>query len=113
MSAYQTITVAADGSATVTDARTVDACAAERLRYLRGWCEVQILEVAPEHTQRNAALGLLPEPERLELVAAIQALRARYHAAAAAVAAIVAANAADPGVVGRADACDAIDLVQL
>lgn len=94
-----------DGSVTIEDDRTVEGTRADHLERLRAACTASILSVAPEHTQRNAALGIVPsEP----IVEAISARRDLYHALQASIIAV----AWDGQEGTRAAACDAIEAIR-
>lgn len=69
-----------DGTVTVEDTRTPPAVYLEQLERLRAACTASILAVAPEHTQRNAALGIVPSGP---VVADIASRRDEYHQLAA------------------------------
>jgi len=92
-----------DGTVTVEDTRTPPAVYLEQLERLRAACTASILAVAPEHTQRNAALGIVAaEP----VVADITARRDQYHLLAASL------QAAFDGVGTDAERCDAMEAIQ-
>jgi hypothetical protein len=94
-----------DGSVTIEDTRTVEGTRAEHLDRIRTACTASILAVAPEHTQRNAALGIVPiEP----IVEAISARRDLYHTLQASILAVT----WDGQEATRTAACDAIEAVQ-
>jgi hypothetical protein len=92
-----------DGSVTVEDTRTVDLVYAQQLERLRTACTESILSVAPEHTQRNAALGIVPSAP---VVADITVRRDRFHSLASEL--FAAFNG--PGTVS--ERCDAMEEVQ-
>lgn len=67
-----------DGTVEDIDDRTVmDTLNASRARLMAA-CEASILEAAPEHAQRNAALNLLEQREAQEIRDAITMRRAHY-----------------------------------
>lgn len=75
-----------DGTVTIEDDRQPELTRSEQLNRLREACTASILQAAPEHTQRNAALGIVPMQP---VVDAISVRRNHYHALAAQLAAIV------------------------
>jgi hypothetical protein len=93
-----------DGAVRITDNRSVDACREFAIRHLRDRCTETILASAPEHKQRNAALGLLDTVEHAQIVQTIALNRARY----AALEAVVNGVQWDGFEATRASACDAI-----
>lgn len=67
-----------DGTVEHVDERTVEACRSFVIDRLRAACTASILAAAPEHRQRNAALGLLPREELDAITDAIQTRRAAF-----------------------------------
>lgn len=67
-----------DGTIEHIDARTVDACRAFAIEQLRKTCTASILAAAPEHKQRNAALGLLLHEKTALIADAIQVRRNEF-----------------------------------
>ena len=94
-----------DGSVTIEDDRQPELTRSEQLNRLREACTASILHAAPEHTQRNAALGIVPMQP---VVDAINVRRDHYHALAAQLAAIV----WDGQDITRTDVCDEMEAVQ-
>jgi hypothetical protein len=92
-----------DGTVTVEDTRTPPTVYLEQLERLRAACTASILAVAPEHTQRNAALGIVPAGP---VVADIASRRDEYHQLAASL------QAAFDGVGTDAERCDAMEAIQ-
>lgn len=93
-----------DGTVEHIDQRTVDACRAFATAQLRRACTASILAAAPEHKQRNAALGVLP---REDLDAITDAIRTRRDAFARLYAEIIAVDW-DGVEATRPAACDQI-----
>ena len=76
----------------------IDALEIARLKSrqkMRARAERAILSSAPEHEQRNAALGILPEAEAQAVRDAVSGARAAYHAEVAELDAILAADSTD------------------
>lgn len=63
------------GQTIVIDNRIFSRCVEKQLETIRGYAKQVILESAPEHKQRNAALGLLSEQETQYLKETIQNIR--------------------------------------
>ena len=95
------------GQTTVIDNRVFSQCVAKQLEYIRETAGEQILAVAPEHKQRNAALGLLTEEETQALKQHIQAIREHSNQKEALVNAVV----WDGQESSRSAACDAVQAV--
>lgn len=98
-----------DGSTTVLDQRTPTQSAAAVLRLMRERCEREILALAPDYRQRNAALGLLSQEETQFVKDAINGPRARLAAIEAQLAALV--DGWDELEATRAAVCDAIEAI--
>lgn len=64
-----------DGSTTIIDTRVFSECVTFQLNLVRERAKELILQVAPDHKQRNAALGLLSEQETNEIKQKIQETR--------------------------------------
>lgn len=93
-----------DGTVSIEDDRQPDATRSQQLERLREACTASILHAAPEHTQRNAALGIVPTQP---VVDAINVRRNHYHALAAQLAAIV----WDGEEATRTETCDAMEAI--
>jgi predicted transcriptional regulator len=88
-----------------TVAETLDACRAR----LMAACEASILEAAPEHTQRNAALGLLSDAEKAQVCSAISVRRQAFQALRQVIQSL--ADGWNGQEATRASVCDAIQAV--
>lgn len=88
-----------DGTVQITDQRTPAQSAAAQLDIFRQRAQAEILAAAPEHTQRNAALGILSVEEKEAIVAAVRYPRTRFHVLKQRLEAMVAAG----------ESCDAIE----
>lgn len=64
---------------------------------MRARAEIAILSAAPEHDQRNAALGILPAAEAQAIRDAVASARAKYHAEVAELEAILVGEGSDGG----------------
>ena len=73
----KTTTYREDGTVEIVDARTEMACLEQAISRILAGCEAEILDDAPEHSQRNAALGILDADDVARIVAAISTRRAR------------------------------------
>ena len=94
-----------DGTVTIEDDRQPELTRSEQFNRLRQACTESILSAAPEHTQRNAALGIVPMQP---VVDAISVRRDHYHALAAQLATIV----WDGAEATRTETCDSMEAVQ-
>lgn len=83
------VTVSASGSIEVVDNRKADNEAARLIAASKRKCAKDILAVAPDYKQRNAALGLYDETETAGVVAHITACRSAQNAAEAAIQSIL------------------------
>lgn len=95
------------GETTVIDNRVFSQCVAKQLEYIRQSAAEQILALAPEHKQRNAALGLLSEEETQAMKTHIQSTRAQSNQKEAQILAVV----WDGNESTRSAACDAVQSV--
>ncbi len=93
-----------DGTVTIEDDRIFEIVRSEHLDRLRSACTASILEVAPEHTQRNAALGIIPAQPVID---AITARRDQYHTLRAQIESVV----WDGSESSRTICCDAIESI--
>jgi hypothetical protein len=59
----------------IIDERVFSHCVENQLKIIREKAKELILEIAPEHKQRNAALGLLSQEETEQLKTSIQNIR--------------------------------------
>lgn len=110
MSTLREITLdAATGVVTTTDARTVEACREGAIALLDALATSAILLEAPEHKQRNAALGLLSQVEADAIRSSITTWRARFAGARASIEAV----AWDGQESTRAACCDYIQSITL
>ena len=100
--------IAADGTETVIEQRSVEECRAAQLEQVRRACEEAILAAAPDYKQRNAALGLLTTAEEAEVVSTITTARTEY----ARCKSLIEAVAWDGTEGTRAACCDAIQAVR-
>lgn len=92
----------------VIDERVFDDCQKFQLQEIKKRAAELILEVAPEHKQRNAALGLLSDTETQELKTNIQNLRNISNTLEAQILAIT----WDGTEQNRAAACDAVQNIR-
>lgn len=69
-----------NGQQTVVDLRTQQNTMEAQLRIFKQRCQDAILAAAPEHDQRNAALGLLTMDEAEAIRQAVEGPRERYRA---------------------------------
>lgn len=95
------------GQTTVIDNRVFSECVVNQLSYIRKTAAEMILAVAPEHKQRNAALGLLSEEETQSLKDHIQSTRTHSNQKEASIKAVV----WDGQESTRSAACDAVQAV--
>jgi hypothetical protein len=64
-----------DGSVDIIDDRIFNDCISHQLNYIRETAKEQIIFIAPEYKQRNAALGLLSQEETQQIKDNIQTIR--------------------------------------
>ena len=96
------------GDYVVNDQRVFSDCVVFQLKQIRRIAMEQILEVAPDYKQRNAAMGLLDPVEAQALKDAIQTIRAKSNAYEATINSVV----WDGQESTRAAACDAVQAVR-
>jgi len=94
-----------DGTVTIEDDRRFDITQSEQMQRLREACTASILQVAPEHTQRNAALGIVPAQPVAD---AITLRRDHFHSLQTQLMSVV----WDGQETTRSAACDALEAIQ-
>jgi hypothetical protein len=95
------------GQQTVIDNRIFSECVAFQLKHIRDRAGELILAAAPEHKQRNAALGLLSEEETQALKDHIQSTRNQSNEKESQILAV----SWDGQEATRSAACDAVQAV--
>ena len=98
-----------DGSTTIIDTRVFSECVTFQLNLVRERAKELILQVAPDHKQRNAALGLLSEQETNEIQQKIQETRTISNNLETAIQAVV----WDGNEETRSQACDLVQSYSL
>ena len=101
-------TIGPDGIEIVVDNRDFDACKEHQLAMIRERAMQLIDASVPDFKQRNAALGILSEQERHEIVETIQAIRSISNAKEAEINAIVWDGSENT----RRSACDAVQAIR-
>lgn len=97
-----------DGTLEIIDDRIFEDCKTFHIGRIKKLATERILELAPEHKQRNAALGLLSQEETDGIKSTIQTIRNAVNSAEQQIISIVWDGTEET----RAAACDAVQAVR-